>query len=153
MLGPPPLRSPGRASRRRRSLLAPLLLIVGGTLQVLLGWVASLVVLACVSLSNLGCVGYSVLLSLPLITGIAALLAGVVLLSRPGLARLLGPLVTGLSGTVIVLGFVLLGRYPVALVYVLVLLAWPLFPIFAGGVLALLPGGTHEERPGVLPAS
>ena len=106
----------------------------------------------CATLPGADCYATSILYSLPLLTGAVALVSGGLLLRRPSLRRVCGAVTTGLSGAVIALGVVLLGRFPEALFFVILVFAWPLFLILGGGLLALVdrvPADPRSRPPSV----
>jgi len=115
------------------TLVAPILLLVGGVLQLLLASFGVLVIVLCAAVAAASCLGISVVASLPLIAGAAAVALGVVTLVRPPFRRACGAVATGVSAGVIATGFGLFADYPRTLVFLLLAIAWPLFLILSAG--------------------
>ncbi len=120
-----------------RPLVAGAIMLVGGVLALLISGVGLVVIPLCLSIANAGCFGLPVLIALPAITGIVSLTFGVLVLVRPRRHRFYGGIVFGVSTATIVSGVAYLVRYPAALLFVLVLYAWPVLVVLAGSVIAM----------------
>jgi hypothetical protein len=113
-------------------------LLAGGVLAVSIAGVGLYLVVFCATALGGACLGLSLLIALPAITGCTAIVAAVVVFVRPALHRVGGAAALALSAITIAVGVVLFAPFPAALVFVLVLFAWPVLITFIGGVLALL---------------
>lgn len=121
-----------------RPLVGGAIMLVGGVLALLISGVGLVVIPLCLSVANAGCFGLPILIALPAITGIVSLTFGVLVLVRPRRHRFYGGIVFGVSTATIVSGVAYLARYPAALLFVLVLYAWPVLVILIGSVIAVL---------------
>lgn len=91
----------------------------------------------CVSFAGIACLGISLLVALPAITGVVSLISAVIVYARPALHRAAGGATLAFSLVTIALGLVLFVPYPAALAFVLVLFAWPVVVTLVGGALAV----------------
>jgi hypothetical protein len=111
-------------------------MLAGGLLALNLAWVGFLVIAACLSIAT-GCLGLSILVALPAITGVVSILGAVWVYLRPSSHLVAGGAVVGISAATIAIGLVLFLPDPAALGFVLALFAWPVILTLIGGGLAL----------------
>jgi hypothetical protein len=133
------------------SQIGLILMLIGGVFAILLSSVSLFGAVACVGVIGTKCAVIFTLLLLPFATGVVAIALSAFGFVRPHLRRLLGAVVLALSGGVVGLGLVIFGPYPEALVFVIVLYAWPLFLILVGSILLVTLGKPLDLRSQTLP--
>ena len=144
-LPPPPwvpTPNPGRAD----ATPALMVMLVGGVFAILLSWVSIFAIVACFGVVGTNCAAVSTLLLLPFITGLVAITLSVLGFVRPHLRRLFGVVVLALSGSVVGIGLGIFAPYPDALIFVIVLYAWPVFLILAGSIYLVALGKPPSAR-------
>jgi hypothetical protein len=113
------------------------MLLIGGLLALAVAGFGLSAAVVCVSFVGARCLGISLVVALPAVTGIVSLLSAVVVYARPAHTRVAGAATLAFSLATIGVGLALWLPYPAALLFVIVLFAWPVVICLVGGILAV----------------
>jgi hypothetical protein len=124
-------------------------LLVGGVLALSIGSFGFALVTFCLTALGGACLGFSLLVALPAVTGIVTIGAAIFGYVRPARHAVAGAIALSFSLGTIAVGLALFAPFPSALMFLLLFLGWPILITTIGGALLLVwkPDPTWPPSP------